>query len=455
MNSLFGIFTTSLFYVFVGWPLTYMLGKISKIERVGIAFLLGNGLSTFVWFLLYQTGREFNLFTLFISGLIVFIVSRLINRLCGFKYQNLVEVKPKGLNLKLCYLIIALLLTSFLIASYNPISGWDAITLYDFRGHTIALNHSLKDLLNNSYYMSYPLMVSLDHAAIYMLGGISAQGLHSIFFMSFIAVIYGRMSQWTNQRFSLLTVLFIILNEEIFSHSTVAYVNLSYLVYLVAGILYIVSPSSKLKELGYLFIGGLLTAVTTWIRSDVPFWMLGTLLTLIQGFIIHAKALSLFSIYLTYMMRHTWLKFYTDILVSLKQRNEGLSNPITLNALRSVPGDMPDAETIQKIGNNLPSISWYLYINVFSPYRGLWLLAIPLTIIAIKKKNLRLMLLTLTIIISAAMVTYGVMLFSTSYSTWDQIGGSARRMMLFVVPLIIVTAIYSLYIIKQDKHNAH
>lgn len=452
MTSFWGIVLTSLFYTFTGWPLTYMLGKISRIERTGLAFLLGNGLSTFVWFLLYLAGTNFNLFTLFFSGLIVLIISSLLNKLCGFKSQNLIEKKPVDLDLKLVYFITVLLLISFLVASYNPISGWDAITLYDFRGHTIALNHSLKDLLDNSYYVSYPLMISLDHAAIYMLGGMSAQGLHSLFLTSFAFVIYGRMSSWTNRRFALLTVLFIILNEEIFAHSTVAYVNLAYLIYLVAGILYIVTPLPRSRNLGYLFLGGLLTGLTTWIRSDVPFWMIGTFLILIQGFVIQAKALSILSIYLIYMMRHTWLKFYMDILVSLRERNVGLSNPITMNALRQTVGNLPSAETVHEVQNNLPQIMWYLYNHVFVPYRGLWLLTIPIALFAAKRKNLRLFLLTIAIVMSAAMATIGVMLFSTTYPTWDLIGGSARRMMLFIVPLSIVASFYGLYLaMERDK----
>ena len=258
MSSLIGVLLTALFYSLVGWPLTYMLGKISKIERSGIAFLLSNGLSTFVWFLLYRVVGRFNLFTLLLSGLFILAVSCLINHTFGFKYKNLIDPKLTGFDLKLSHLVIALLLTSFLIGSYNPISGWDAITLYDFRGHTIALNHSLKDLTDDSSYMGYPLMISLDHAAVYMLKGISAQGLHSIILMAFIAVVYGRMCKWTNPRLSLLTILFIILNEEIFAHSTVSYVNLAYLVYLVTGLIYIITPVRESKELGFLFAGGLL-----------------------------------------------------------------------------------------------------------------------------------------------------------------------------------------------------
>jgi len=432
-----------------------MLGKISKIERLGISFLLGNGLSTFVWFILYRLGAQFDLLTLGFSGLTVFLVSYFINKLFKFKYQNLVIKKFTGLNLKIIYLVVILLLISFVIGNYNPISGWDAVALYDFRGHTIALNHSLKDLTDGSYYLSYPLMISLDHAAIYMLKGISAQGLHSIILMAFIAVVYGRMLKWTNSRLSLLTILFIILNEEIFSHSTVAYTNLAYVVYLVAGFLYVISPKEKSRELGYLFVGGIMIGLTTWIRSDVPFWMMGIVLILIQGWKLRAKILAVFSIFLIYQIRHTWLSFFTGVLISLSLRNEGLSNPITLNALKQISSSVPNIGIINKIIADLPEIIRYVYLYIFSPYRGLWLLTIPIAAVVIKKKDYRLLLLFLTILMSALMVTVGIMLFSATYPTWDQIGGSARRMMLFIVPLSIITSIYALHLIKTGrKYNA-
>lgn len=451
MISLIAILLTTIFYSAVGWPATYMLGKISKIERVGISFLLGNGLSTFLWFVLYRLGCQFNLITLCFSGTIIIFISILINKKFKLKYQNLTEIKPSGINLKLVYLIIGLLLASFVIGNYNPISGWDAIALYDFRGHTIALNHSLKGLTDDSYYVSYPLMISLDHAVIYMLKGLSAQGLHSIILMAFSAVIYGRMRVWTNLRLSLISVLLILLNEEIFTHSTVSYVNLSYIVYLVLGFLYIISPSKESRQLGHLFFGGLMIGLTTWIRSDVPFWIIGIILMIIQGWLIKAKLLSIFLAYVAIMLRHYWLAYYVDILNSLNQLNQRLANPITLSAVNSARAYIPDNDTLAKIFTNMSAILSYLYINIFSPYRGLWLLVIPVTIVAVKKANTRLTLLIFAILISIAMVVGGVMLFSTSYSSWEQIGGSARRMMLFIVPLSIIASINALYLTNKGK----
>src|SRR3989339_990738 len=217
MNSLFGISLTACFYATVGWPLTYVLGKLTRIERLGIAFLLGNGLTTLLWFILYRLTTQFTLLSLLISGLMIFTASYWINKLLKFKYRNAANQKISGLNRWLGSVVITLLSISFIIGNYNPISAWDSVTLYDFRGHTIALNHNLKDLIDGSYYISYPLMISLDHAAVYMLRGINAQGFHSLIFIAFIAVVYGRMCKWTNLKLALLSALFIILNDEIFT----------------------------------------------------------------------------------------------------------------------------------------------------------------------------------------------------------------------------------------------
>lgn len=449
------ILLTALLYTLAGWPVTYMLGPISKIERLGLSFLMGIGLTTFAWFLLYLFVGQFDLLTLTVSGFFLASISLIINRILGFRLQKLVIPKLGRIERWLAGILIFLLVQTFLIGSYNPISGWDAIALYDFRGRTIALNHSLQDLTDDSYYTSYPLMTSLAHAAVYMLGGESAQGLHSLLLIAFIAVVYGRLQSWTNARFALLGALFIVLNEEIFQHATVAYVNLAYVVFLVSSILYAVSPTKKGGAGGYLFVGAILAGLTTWIRSDVPFWLIPLALIMIQGLKTRAIVIATCSSLTAYLMRHTWLNFYNEILNSLKLTNERLANPITVNALKQFSQYIPDSSTISLIEGNAPVLVEYLYQYLFAPYRGFWLLVLLMLLVLGKTKNFRLGLIVLALLMSAGMAVMGVMLFSVSYSTWDLLGGSARRMMLFIVPLSLLASVYSAFLARSNKITKH
>lgn len=437
MISLLNIILVTFFFILIGWPTTYLLGKLSLVERLGLSFLLGSGLTTFIWFILYRIGINFEIKSFIASGLIIYLLSLAANKIFNFKYQKIAEQSTLGLNRWLSYLTVILLISSFIIGSYNPLTAWDSIALYDFRGHTIALNHDLRDLTDNSYYVSYPLYISLTHAVIYMLNGVSAQGIHALIFAAFIAVIYGRMSHWSNQRSALLSILLIILNKEIFSHSTFAYTNLPYIAYLISSMLYAVTPANqKSSHHGFLFIAALLVGLSTWVRSSETFWVIPMLLILIQGWRLKAKLFSLAVILIGYSIRFIWNSFFISILRAIDFPADSLLSHLNYAALH-------------RILTNLPEIYWYLYLNVFSPYWGMWMMIVPVLVVIWSRRDLRLTLLLTSIILSGLMVTAGTMIFSTYYTTWNQIGDSARRMMLFIVPLSVITSVYALYLTNK------
>jgi len=438
MNSLFAVIVTTIFFIGTGWFVTYLLPTLGKIERIGMSFLLGSGLTTFLWFLGYLVGLPFNLFTLILAGLLVVIIGYQLAKVLKLKPLKYEKLKLSKAQSYLAVIIIVALLSAFLIGSYNPLTAWDSIALYDFRGHTIAINHSLKDLTDSSYYVSYPLMISLVHSVIYMLGGINAQGIHAIIFMSFIAVVYGRMKDWTNTTYALITCLLIIGQNEIFEHATYAYTNLPYLAFLVTGIIYAVSATTKNKY--FLPIAGLLIGLSTWVRSTETFWVIGLILILWQSWNTKQKWLGLLSAILLIGIRFTWTNYFNHILVSINYSYD--------ETIRSF-----GIKNIQRIISNWPEIYWYMRLNIFSPYLGIWFLIIPTTLTYLVKRNLKLLLLVGTILLSSSMLIVGIAVFSTFYNTWSQIGDSARRMILFMVPLSIITTTYAIYTISQKAEH--
>ena len=93
-------------------------------------------------------------------------------------------------------------------------------------------------------------------------------------------------------------------------------------------------------------------------------------------------------------------------------------------------------------------------LNVFSPYSGIWFLLVPISLTWIVKRNTKLLLLFSSIVLSASMLIVGIAVFSTFYNTWNEIGDSARRMILFINPLSLITTMYAVYLISQkDKHE--
>jgi hypothetical protein len=388
----------------------------------------------------YLLGLPFNLVTLVLTGLVELLIGYHLSR--RFPAHS----RPPNLTLPLSRpdrimlsLILLSLLISFLIGSHNALTAWDSIALYDFRGHAIALNHSLKDLTDSSYYVSYPLMISLVHTAVYLLGGLSAQGIHAVIFMALTAVIYGRLQSWTNQHFALLTSLLVVTQSDLFYHATFAYTNLPYTAFLVTGFLY--AASGKLKQTSFLPLAGLLLGLSTWVRSSETFWLIGIILILAQGFLLKRKLLAILSIGILLVLKFTWSIYFNAILVSIHY-----SYAQTLSSF--------GFKNVLQIISNWRELYWYTQLNVIDPYFGIWFLSVPLTCIALVKKDRRLSLLLASILLSGGMVVVGIMVFSTFYTTWDQIGDSARRMMLFIVPLTVVTSMYALSLLtSKTKHD--
>lgn len=441
MNSIFAIIITSSFFTLSGWYLTYLLPRLVKIERVGLSFLLGSGLTTFIWFLGYRVGLPFNLYTLALSGVILSLSGYLLSKYLHLGPEVVPPVKPNKHDKYLTIAIIALIAVAFIVGSYNPLTAWDSIAQYDFRGHAIAIDHDLSFVRAGVYYMSYPLMISLVHAVVYMLGGLSAQGIHSIILAAFLSIIYGRMREWSNTTYALLACLLVIGQNEIFSHATFAYTNLPYTTYLIAGFLYSLSGKLKSQNAKYFLIfGGLLIGISTWMRSSEVFWIIGLILILWQA-IRNKNILWAFIPGLTILsMRFAWSSFVQQVFNAANFVTDSTASRFNLDAL-------------SKIISNRQTILWYLYLNVISPYLGAWFITLPLLIVALVKRHLRLFMLVSSILISASIVIVGVMIFSTYYTTWNEIGDSARRMMLFVIPLSIISATYGLYVVSQKGND--
>jgi len=434
MNSFIAIITTSTFFILSGWYLACLVPTVSKVERIGLSFLIGSGMTTFIWFIGYLIGLPFNLFNLGLSGLLLGII--------GFTLLKILKITPTTEKIVihtkfekyLISIIILSLIISFAIAIYHPLTAWDSLAQYDFRGHAIAIDHDLSFIRGGAYFMSYPLMISLVHATVYMLGGISAQGIHALIFAAFIAIIYGRMTDWTNSKYGILTSLLIIFQSEIFSHSTFAYTNLPYTAFLVAAIMYIISAGSY-----SILIGGMLLGLSTWVRSSEVFWITGTVLILWQGIRTKKISKAMIAIFMIMAIRLTWSMYQNYIYSSL-------------NWVTSSTASHFNIESLYKIVKTIKSIYWYIYLNIIFPYINVWFLSISAAIVIFTRRTYRSLMLIFSIMFSAAMVVGGIMVFSTYYQSWNEIGDSARRMILFIVPLSITAAVYSLYLInKKDS----
>lgn len=421
--------TVALLSILAGYPYSLHV-KGGLVLRAGLSFLIGSGLSTWLLFILHaHLGLPLTLQFALLSFLLVWLLGYVTKPVKLANSSN--QTSPSRLTL----IPIGITVTAFIIGSYLPLTAWDSIALYDFRAHAIAITHSLADMTKTTYDMSYPLHISLLHSFVYMLGGESAQGLHALFFGSLLAVVYERLRSWTNPRWAIIGAILVVTSSELFDHATFAYTNLPYTAYLISGLLYLLSPTRR-----KLLIGSVLIGLSSWTRSAEPFWLLAWILLIFQSWRTKdIKALFIGSLTL-YGIRYGWTQYYNSVVSALLGEVPSLSTGLNMDKIFSIyPA--------------LPSYYWYLRLNVIDPYRGYWFLILPMFVVWLKHRSPRLGLFILLLLATLFMVVAGVIVMSLFLTSWADIGTSARRMVLFIIPLSVIGATYALYIMSSKKYD--
>lgn len=444
MNNLLSLITTTILFYLSGRPYSLLIGKQTFVEHLGLSFLLGSGLSTFFWFLAYLLGFPFSITSLVTAVLIVILIGSFLKKILNPKIK-FIQLKFNLFDKYLIALILILSLIAIVISAYNPITAWDSLTMYDFRGQVIATKQTLTTLKTNPYYTSYPLMTSLTHAIVYLFKGTNPQPLYPLFFLSLISLIFSRLTIWINQRHGLIASLLLLTNQTLFGLSVIAYSNIPYTAFLVAAYLYAISPISK-KHQAQLLISGLLLSLSTWVRSAETFWLIGIFIILWQGIRFQKKLFTLLSTSLVFILKFAWSHYSLNVYQKLNHQTTKVTSLISL-------------ETISKIFNNFSDIRYYLSQNIIYPYLSTWFLILattPVFINLIKNKNkspstLRAIQLFIIIFLTFIMTLGGIAIFSTYYPTWDSIGGSAQRMIVFIVPLAIISANLSFHKLLKEK----
>lgn len=436
MINLFAISFTVMLFTGTGYNLSRAFAIGNIVERLGLSFLLGSGLGTFLWFILYLLGVPFTFTSLILACCLASLCGIFFGKHPTVKHINSLQLSK--LDWALILIIILGLLASFVIGNYNPITAWDSMALYDSRAHMITLSHSLLQMPADSYYYSYPLFVSLLHATVYFLGGTNAQGMHAIIFMAFLGIIYGRLYDWTNHRFALYGVLLNLFIYDLFYHATIAYANLPYLAFLISGILYVLTE--KYHSHGrFLLLSGLLFGLSTWVRSTEVFWILGILMIFWHGHRWSRLWSSFISVFLLLTLKFGWSLYFQAILKTL---------PIAPLA----PAPLFSAATITGIIHSLPLLPQYLLNYSISPYIGFWSMAIGIFILSSRYQIKRARSLVLFATSCLVITAIGTAIYSTFFPTWHAIGDSVRRMLMFLSPLITTAAVITIHKVRQHEH---
>lgn len=411
-----------------------LLPKAESLEQISLGFVFGLGIFTFVWFLLNWIGIPYNL----TSGIILLITLNSIVYICCRLFSERLYKKFKfdlsyfnNLNYPektfIC-IILFLFLSAIIQDVYWPIRYWDSLALYDFRGKIFAETGFMQPVISGGYFLGYPLLTSLAHTWVYLLGGTNPNFYYAFLYISLVlAVFYNIKKLNIGRLLTIFLTLMVAVSPMLYDHTGWAYTNLPFAIYIILGTIYLYL-GIKDKEAGVFTASAIFIGLSTWTRSFEPFWIACLFLAVILS-IIKRKWL--------------WPFVYVGVtgffIIPWKIFINGYKVPdFAANVVKQVTTFAQPVTQVTQTSSTSVFISTFNFIltNVVEVYLIyiLLLAAVILVKLFIKSKN---WLLSIMIIIYLAMACAGTFIFIKTNSHWQEVGSSLTRMLMFIPPLII------------------
>jgi len=428
-----------LLLLFFGLLITVLIKtRVGLVERLSLSYLLGIGVFTFFVFvfnLIFNVDYGVYNTLSILAGLciVLFIIKHkdVIEFFKGIKFE---KKKPKLETIVFYIIILSVFIYTLLINLYWPISDWDALAMYDFRAKILLIDTNLiHAATSNDYFLGYPLLTSLSHLFVYQFGLSNPKFVYSLLYVSFIIIFYHSLKRYISVKKAAFFTVILALSPEIFSHAAIAYTNLAYVVYLCTGTFYLYDWL-KNRELSKLLLSGILIGLSTWTRSYEPFWLAPLFIVFLNVFKNRKwkDVASYLLVILTFYL--PWKFFMSFVNKSLGSPSSSVV-PSYLMLLKSV-----SLERIALVGS-------YLYQYVFSTWGLLFLLFVGTMLIVLLSKRTNKIFLYITILFFAILFI-GTYFFFIVYPEWQSIPDSARRMSMFLIPLML----YSIALaINDDK----
>lgn len=433
--------------VLFGYKLSKMLLPNSdRLEQVALGYILGTGLFTFLWFLLNWIGISYSLISgfcllVFLNTVLLF-VERLtvkhrkisIIEISYFYRLNVIEMVLLGVFFFLC-------ISTLIQNVYWPIHHWDSLTLYDFRAHLFVKSGSMQEAIAVNSFFGYPLLTSLAHTWVYLLGGNNPSFIYGLLYISFLVVFFFIIKNMDIGRMStiFLTVL-IAVSPRLFDHAQWAYTNLPYSIYITLGSVYLYF-GIKNKDIKTYITSAFLVGLSTWARSTEPFWLSCLVIAVIAPF---------------FQKRWFWAFLYSSILVFIMlpwryfQSNYGVG---TVNVASQI------ISTSNTVVRNIFDFSIfktvldYIAANVIRAYLGYFVI---FTIILAGKfyEKSKEWIFIFLILLDLGIVFGGTLVFATSFKYWHEIPDSLTRMVMFIPPMVIFLCVEFIVELK-NKNEGH
>lgn len=434
------IFGTLLVVIF-GYLLSVILVEKMRLpERLGISYLLGFGIFTLLMFCYSTLGIKITLIsTLLALGIcitVTLILFKILKRKISINLTGFVKslFYLSRLEKIIVLVIVGLVIASFIVSTYFPVYIWDALALYDFRARIIAQIGFYTQIANNYvWFGGYPLFTSLSHTLVYIFGGSNPQFLYSSMYASYIFIFYGALRQVVNRKVSLISTLLLASTPVFFDHSTFAYTNLPYSIFLSMGSIYLYVWFVKKKPIGYLILAAIMTGLSTWTRSAEPFWIVNIFFL---GVICIYRLKTYLIPFITYVFSFFIVKQPWDIInrYIVASKTNSVVEIVDIGTNPYINKLMENIFNFQRILEVLLYIYKYTITSWF-PLIFIFIVSVAANIKQIFRSSISLLL--IIIILHFGLLFVGTYLFSFGSVSWAEIPDSARRMAMFFMPLMI------------------
>ena len=423
-------------------PILLICPKINRVSVIGLSFPIGIGIFTLIMFFSNLIGIRFSLpnesliLLLFLIPL-VFLLRERINKFYIDLLNNLKELKLSAVEKVMLGGLIFLILTSFINTFYWPVSMWDSVVLYDFRGHVFASTGFLKGALTSEYYYSYPLLTSLAHTIIYLGGGKYPQFIYSLFYLSLGLSFFGFLREFVSRKAGIFFTMLLMITGPLFYHSLFSYTNLTYTIYVSLGAILIHLWSRK-KDFGYLILSAIMMGLSVHVRATEPFWLAALLVVVMLS--IYRKNIFGFLVYPLILLpvRQIWVFYQRFIsqgaLVEIANKME----------FRGILMALFDWDKWFQIGD-------YLYKHVVIPWGPIFLaFVLAATMIILKRQKNNFLIFIITLLFIGVLIA-GVFIFSIYLDYWNRIGDATERLSMLFYPLFIYSIALVVSKIKDSE----
>lgn len=409
-----------------------IIKDLALLERIGLSYLLGLGLTTLFMFFYSWMGIKITSLSVLVMLFVLIITCVFIKFLLKIKtrlnFSDMLQTFRglRSYELFFFILILSIFILSYLLTFFYPVYVWDALALYDFTAKIVTKFGFIVQIADQFYFFAqYPLLISLGHTIVYLFGGSNPQFIYSSYFLVFTIIFFSVVMKKSNRIIALSASLLLVTNPLLFNHSTISYTNLPYAVFYTIGVIYLFISVSE-DRLDYLFMSSLLIGLSTWARGVEPMWIIEILV--VVGYSLYKKSLYPLLIFIpTFLaIQQPWSIFQTQLYGGI------YSSDGQFSLIYKVLMDGIDFGRIL-------DVFLYLYRNVVQSWGPIVIIFVIAVYIDIKKHFNKKSSIMLFIIIANFMILFaGTYLFSIRFSNeWKLIPDSAVRLSMFFPPLMI------------------